>query len=259
MSASNTLSPRGPLPPGVYWRRRLVVAVGGLVLVFAIAHLLGGGSDGSSGGTPVARQAGAEISTSATSSVTSPATGSASSTATTAGGPTASSSAPLVLAAPSGACDPRDITVTPSVSNAVAGRDITLSFALQTNDNPACTWQLTPHKLAVKITRRGRTLWSSQECARELPTRSVVIRNVVPSLVTMVWNGRVSVQGCRADSDWVRPGRLTIWAATLGGEPGHSDFSLVLPDAQTIAVTPRSTPSATASSTGATGKAQPQR
>jgi hypothetical protein len=247
----------------VYWRRRLVAAVGALVLVFVIAHLLGGGSDGKSD-DPVAQQAGAPLST--TTSATTSTTTSGSTTGTTSmptssgtpvGTPTvkvpkSSSTAPLVLTAPSGACDPRDITVTPSVDHAVAGSDVTVKFALQTKTNPACTWQMTPQKLAVKITRHGRVLWTSQQCAKELPTRSVVIRNVVPSLVTMVWNGEVSVDGCRPRTPWVHPGKLTVWASTLGGEPGHSDFDLVLPAAQTIEVTPKGDPTST-------GTAEPKR
>ncbi|GAB2971576.1 hypothetical protein [Nocardioides montaniterrae] len=255
MSASKTLSPKGPLPPGVYWRRRLVLAVGGLVLIFVFAHLVGG--SGGSAKNPVAQQAGAAITPTPSAS---PSAGATTGVVPPKSTPTAvkTSTAPLVLAAPSGSCSPSDINVVPSVPRAVAGGNVTLSFALQTRTNPACTWQMTPQTLAVKITRGGKAIWTSQQCARELPTRSVVIRNVVPTIVTMVWNGHVSTEGCRARSPWAKAGHMMLWAAALGGPPAHAAFDLVLPSAATApatptpSVTPRANPTAgaTASPTG---------
>ncbi|GAB4009308.1 hypothetical protein [Nocardioides ultimimeridianus] len=246
MQSGTTLT-RGPLPPGVYWRRRLVLLVVGAVLVFVIAQLLGGGSDGK-GGAPVAQQAAAGFSTSTDSPSTS-------STGTVMAGPSYSaptgrstSASPLTLAAPSGPCAPSDITVTPSVSHAVAGSDITINLALETKSSAACTWDVDQHDIAVKIARHGKVLWTSQQCPGALPVRSVVVRNVVPSIVTMVWNGRVSTVGCRSGSDFVRPGKLYLYASTLGGEPAHSAFTLVLPDAQTVTATPTQTATATSSS-----------
>jgi hypothetical protein len=58
--------PRGPLPPRVYWTRRLLVVAVAFALVFGIARLLG--SDGSGG--PTAQPVGADASTSAPTSST---------------------------------------------------------------------------------------------------------------------------------------------------------------------------------------------
>ena len=251
MSASKSLT-KGPLPPEIYWRRRIVLLVGAAVLVFAIAHLLGGGSDGKSGGGPSAQQAGAPITDTSGSSADE--TDSAPMPGRSTGavqGPTApltastgasTPTAPLTLAAPSGTCNSGDIAVTPKVEKAVAGSDVTVQFALQTKRSPACTWQMNKRQLAVKIVRHGKILWTSQQCPDALPQRSVVVRNVVPSIVTMKWNSRVSTVGCHPLSDFVRQGKLTIWASTLGGEPAHSDFDLVLASAQTVPVSPKGDP-----------------
>jgi hypothetical protein len=175
-------------------------------------------------------------------------------------GPTApaTGTSPLTLAAPSGPCVPRDITVTPQVDHAVAGSDVSIKLALRTRSAAACTWQVDQHDIAVKITRGGNVLWTSQQCRSALPQRSVVIRNVVPSIVTMVWDSRVSTVGCRRGAAYVRPGKLTIWTATLGGPPGRSTFDLVLPSAQTIQVTPKADPTPTAGASG-TATDQPRR
>lgn len=255
MQAGTTLT-RGPLPPGVYWRRRLLLLVVAAVLVFVIAQLLGGGSNGKGGG-PVAQQAGAAYSPSTGSpSSTGPSSTGPASAGTAVAGPTYSaptgrttSTTPLTLAAPSGPCAPSDISVVPSVPKAVAGSDTTINLALQTKKTAACTWNVDQHDIAVKIARRGRVLWTSQQCPGALPVRSVVIRNVVPSIVTMVWNGRVSTVGCRSGAPFVNPGKLYIYGTTLGGEPGHAAFTLVLPTAQTVTASPTQTASTKATST----------
>ena len=253
MQAGTTLT-RGPLPPGVYWRRRLLLLVVAAVLVFVIAQLLGGGSNGKGGG-PVAQQAGAVYSTSTDSgSPTAPT--SPTSAGTVAAGPTyptptgrTTSAPPLVLAAPSGPCTPSDIRVVPSVPRAVAGTDVTINLALQTTRSAACTWNVDQHDIAVKIARHSKVLWTSQKCPDALPVRSVVIRNVVPSIITMVWNAKVSTAGCRSDAGFVYPGRLNVYAATLGGEPGHAPFTLALPTQQTVTASPTQTATTKATST----------
>lgn len=257
MQSGTTLT-RGPLPPGVYWRRRLVLLVAGAVLVFVIAQLLGGGSDGKGGG-PVAQQAAAGFSTSTGSPSTS-------TSGTAMAGPTYSaptgrstSASPLTLAAPTGPCAPSDITVTPSVSHADAYADVTINLALQTKSSAACTWDVDQHDIAVKIARHGKVLWTSQQCPSALPVRSVVVRNVVPSIVTMVWNGRVSTVGCRSGAAFVRPGKVYLYGSTLGGEPGHSAFTLTLPDAQTVTASPTATATTSATATSsATSTASPK-
>ena len=263
MSASKTLT-RGPLPPQVYWRRRLFLGIGAVVLVFLIAQLLNGGSDGKSGGhDPVAQQAGAPVSTTTSAPAegpTEPADGVTDPTGSTGPvtyGPTQAatgdtSAAPMTLAAPSGTCRADDITIVPEVDQAVAGSDVTVKLSLQTTKAAACNWQVSKHVLAVKIVRHGRVLWTSQQCATALPDRSVVIRNVVPSIVTMVWDSRRSTEGCPRGADFVRPGPLSIYASTLGGEPGHSEFDLVLASAQTAPVSPKGNP--TPSSDPSTGE-----
>lgn len=57
---------RGPLPPRVYWVRRVMILGTALLLVFGIARLLVGGSDASSG-----EEAAAPVAAGTTPSVTS--------------------------------------------------------------------------------------------------------------------------------------------------------------------------------------------
>lgn len=233
---------RGPLPPGVYWRRRVFVLGTAFALVFVIARWLTGSSDGSSD-DDVAEQAGAQVQ--ATGTVTA---GESTATATTTASPTGTkgASATPTLAAPEGTCEASDIAVTPSVAKgAEAGDDVTLRLSLQTLESEACTWQVSRTSLTVKISDGSDELWTTQQCLAVVPTESVVVRRAVATVVELTWNARESAPRCSPRTAWVLPGDYTIAAAALGGEPAEAEFTLVRPAARTVEVTPKSTATAT--------------
>ena len=60
---------RGPLPAGVYWRRRVFVLALAATLVFVIANVLAGGSDAKDDDVPAAQQAGNDVEASQTITV----------------------------------------------------------------------------------------------------------------------------------------------------------------------------------------------
>ncbi|WP_182379041.1 hypothetical protein [Nocardioides sp. WS12] len=229
-SSARGRTTRGSLPSDVYWRRRLFVGTVAFSLVFVIAQWLTGGSDGSSDETPAAEQAGAQVS--ATQTVTA---GEATSTAPV----TPGAKVTPTLAAPEGICKPADVAVTPSVAKGqAAGGNVTLSLSLQTVTAEACTWQVSSTSVTVRIAKGNEEIWSTRQCARAVPSQSVVVRRAVATIVTMTWNARESNQGCTSRTHWVLPGDFTIAAAALGGEPAEAAFSLGRPANRTVVVTP---------------------
>ena len=239
--------PRGPLPPGVYWRRRVFVLGIAFSLVFIIARVLTAGSDGSSTDAADARQAGQQVP--ATRTVTAGASGATDGATDGATGATGGATAPVgpttpTLAAPQGECSPSDVAVTPSVApGAVAGADVAVSLSLQTLSAEACTWQVDDRSLTVRIAQNGKVIWTTRQCPRMVPRQAVVVRRAVATVVEMQWNARESTSGCTAQANWVMPGKFSVEAAALGGEPAQSDFTLGQPTAKTIQTTP--TPPAT--------------
>ncbi|MBM9461061.1 hypothetical protein JK386_14260 [Nocardioides sp. zg-536] len=240
---------RGPLPPGVYWRRRAFVLGVAFSLVFVIARWLTAGSDGSDDGRSVAvEQAGARVS--ATGTVTAGQTEAAAgegSPGATGADASASPTAPVTptLAAPQGECDPADIVVTPAVAKgAEAGHDVALTLSLQTQRSEACTWKVTSKTVVVRVARPGgKALWTTLQCGRVVPRQSVVLRNAVATEVALTWNARKSDARCSKRTDWLLPGDYTIAAAALGGEPTETEFALAKPAPRTVTVTekPRNT------------------
>ena len=226
---------RGPLPSSVYWRRRLVVLTVAIVLIWGIAHLLGGGGDPKP--KAVADLSGAV--TNPTPSVTP----SPSLTPTPTPTPTPSPT-PEPLPTPTGPCAPSDVSVTPSVTNAVAGSDVAVLLTLQTYNTPACTWQVSRRTMQVKITTAGGAeVWSTIQCKSALPSSTVTLYQEQPTPVTATWSSRLADATCSAHTDWAKPGTYKVTGVALGGEPTDASFELSLP-APPPKPTPTPTPTA---------------
>jgi hypothetical protein len=225
---------RGPLPARVYWVRRALVLGTALLLVVGIARLLGDSSDGSSE-PDRATQAAATTTPSASVSTSV----SSSSEGTRKPGQRASRSEEPVLAAPTGPCVDEDVAVTPEVRSAVAGRDVRIVLQLRTLTAEACTWEVSPGRLAVKITSGDDDIWSSRDCPRSIPARQVTIRKAVTTNVAVMWKQakRSDSEDCVRFTDWAMPGWYHVTAAALGGEPSDVQFELTTPTAVTVTKT----------------------
>lgn len=227
---------RGPLPAGVYWRRRAFVLALAATLVFVIANVLSGGSDGKDSGAPAAQQAANETAPSQTITVSQRRGHKGKRHLSATQGPTFD---PSVLAEPDGNCEPADVRITPRVVGAVAGQPVTIGLGLQTVQSEACYFRVGSDKITLKITKAGREIWTSRECPGAVPSRSVVVRHVVATVVEMTWDGRESDSSCSHRRSWILPGdHLTVEASTLGGEPSGSAFALASPTPETVTVTP---------------------
>ncbi|WP_134741181.1 hypothetical protein [Nocardioides sp. 503] len=213
---------RGPLPASVYWRRRLVVLSVAAVLVLAFARVLGGGSDGSSGEDDAVTPAAADQTSSEPSE--SP---SATRKRTPRPTPTApTTSAAPVLAEPEGRCEDSDVTVTPSATGAVEGRDVVLLLDLRTTVAEACTWRVSPTSLTLRVRSGKDAIWSSAQCPQAIPVADVVVRRATSTVLPVTWNARRSDEDCSRQTQWARDGFYFIAAAALGGEPTEAQFEM---------------------------------
>jgi hypothetical protein len=225
---SGVARPRGPLSARVYWTRRAFVLAVAFLLVFGIARVLGGGSDGKSGaGDTAAQVAGDRITTRTTITSNTP-------TAK----PVKKKKKP-VLAQPDGSCDPADIKVEARVLREANDGQIRIPLAL-TGTSAACTWTVSSRSLVVKIISGNDRIWSSQQCPRPLPESAVVVRSAVATKVMLVWNGRRSDPDCTsASAGFALPGSYHVVAAALGGEPTDVQFLLTPPPTERVTVTPK--------------------
>lgn len=222
---------RGPLPPAVYWRRRLFV----LGLVAAVALVLVGAvrsGEGAPEESPVATQAAADTSTGPAPAKRRAARPSGDDRRAR-GRPDRTPPEP-VLAQPEGACADSDVLITPVVEEAVAGRDVTVTLRLRTRESQACTWRVGAGHVTMKITSGADQIWSSLQCPKAVPRHAVVVRRAVTTFVDVVWNARRSDDGCPKQTAWALPGTYHVAAAALGGEPAEARFELERPSPEVI-------------------------
>ena len=244
---STVTRPRGPLPPRVYWTRRVLVLVVALGLVFGIAHLLGSGGGGGTS-APAARRVGAVASATPTAPTSPAAPTGPAQTATTRAN---ASPSPTPLASPNGPCASSDIVATPSVrGTAYAGKPVVFGMKLTTKVSPACNFDVTAESLAVRITSGSDRVWSTQDCVGAVPRESVVVRKDQPVSVTVVWNGQRSDAECTRTTPWAEPGYYHVVAASFGAEPIDVQFELRSPVPRTITATPTPKNQATTSPSG---------
>lgn len=231
---------RGPLPPRIYWVRRTMVLGTAVLMVVAIARLLGGSSDAEDPADDAASLSAEAPSSSAPSSEagTDAVTPGATRTAKVRPGAGRQTSTAPVLADPTGPCVGSDVAVTPKVGNAVGGRDVMIVLQLRTISAEACTWRVAPATLAVNITSGRDPIWSSRHCPRAIPRRDVVVRKAVTTNVGLVWRqAKRSGESCTIGTGWAYPGWYHVTAAALGGEPSDVQFELRTPTAATVTVT----------------------
>jgi hypothetical protein len=259
---------RGPLPPGVYWRRRLALISVALVLVLGVAKLLG--ATGGDGSAEKATQVGAPSSATATVTVGETAAPAAKGNGNGNGKkkrknrasqnasteptetvlpptPTPTPTTPPPLPDPSGPCADGDVFLTPSAEGAVGGSDVTIMLNFQSAASEACTFDLSSDSVRLKVSKGSDNVWLSRQCPDAVPEQEVVVRRTTVTSVPMVWKeAKRSDDECSSRTAWALPGTYALSASVLGGEPTVVDFDLTAPGAATVTETvpPAATPAA---------------
>jgi hypothetical protein len=237
---STVVRPSGPLPPRVYWVRRLLLL--GVVLgpVWALLAAVGGGDDPASG-EPETVEPGAEV----TEEPADEASTNAQSAAETRREerkarrerkadrrtPERVQDVSQSLETAAGACDLTLVQVVPHVTEPVYARsEVPMRIGLRTEQATACTLALSPDRLLVAVhSLEDVSIWSSTECPDSVPTRDVVLRPHWTATVDLLWSGTRSGRRCSADDAYAAPGEYVLQVAALTGEPASFEFTLAEP------------------------------
>ncbi|MFS3127216.1 hypothetical protein ACLM5J_02315 [Nocardioides sp. Bht2] len=229
---SGVTRPTGPLPARVYWVRRALVLGTAFVLVFALARLVGGGSDGAADDAAgTAKQAAAQP----TSEVdTKPESGGPGAEKPTVEKPTKPVKKKRTLPVADGDCLPEEVRVSPEIRSAAAGSERIVIPLTLTTDREACIFDFSAASVVLKITSGRDNIWSSQQCPTALVERKVVVRSILPKTLNVRWNGRRSDEECSGNAGWAYKGGYHAIAATLGGEPVDQYFELTKAERKVI-------------------------
>ena len=241
---STVLQPRGPLPPRVYWFRRLAL-LGILVVLLGLLWVWlapGGGSQEPAGDA-------AGPSTSTPTSGAPPRVqndkdprddetkkhkrernrhggdkGRPSDKEPGEGRETTPTTPPP--AEPEGPCEIGDVLIALDVPDGKAGSPTQARLDFTSLTSPACTLGLTPDLLVLRVSSPKRVVWSSTTCPALLDARQVVARPDLPGSYSFQWDGRRSTPHCDSPGPTVKPGEYVLEAALVGGEPVQATFVL---------------------------------
>jgi hypothetical protein len=214
----DVLEPTGPLPPEIYWRRRLV-ALGGLVVLLALViwmiASLGGG--GSSKPAPASTTASAVASSTDTSSADTD--GSQSTTSAVAATSAASSGLvippPAAMPAPPGQCPDQSLAVKATVEQPTyrAGQEPVFQVVITNISTQPCQRDLTSMQQVLVYSLDGNTrLWSNTDC---YPPAAGQLQNLNPGqqvAFRVTWAGSTSQPQCAGERVPVAPGAYVVFA-----------------------------------------------
>lgn len=194
------------VPAEIYWRRRLFVLAGLILVVWLVTQVLSRGGDDQK---PVAKP---------TATVTT--------TAPTVAPPT-SGKITVNLASGTAACDPEKVTVTPSVKDGQhTGGPVTIAMNVSTTAAEPCILNAKAADLLVVISANKKPVWDSTVCKTALLTTPVSVSPKWATVVQTTWSGRGSGPKCSPKEGFASPGTYVIKAATLGGDPSQASFHI---------------------------------
>ena len=192
MDADALLHPRGPLPPGVYWRRRLLT-LGAVVVVLALV-LRACGADGCNGAlTPGP-------------------------TGTTGPSPTGTArpTAPATTPAPSaqvGPCPDTAIVVSARADAQTysAARRPILTIAVANKGTVPCTRDVGQAAREIRVTSGNERIWSSDDCSPGGGSQmTTLLPGAAPVTFSVTWSRKRSAPNCPAGAENASPGTYRV-------------------------------------------------
>lgn len=242
------MRPAGPLPPKVYWVRRLLLLLVVVLVISVVWWLLAGSGNAepkasaasSSGASPLSSPASTSAGQhpvhkpAATPGVKGPGTparhgkanqGSAGMDPSTKPR-TPSKTKRTPLAQPTGTCSPTGVGIKIDVADSTPGEANTATLLLTSTDTPACTLAITPNNLVVRVTSGADVVWSSDDCPDLLRAQEVVVRADPPTAYQFHWDGRRSSPNCQPVDALPTAGGYWVQAALIGGDPHKAYFDI---------------------------------
>jgi hypothetical protein len=186
----------GPLPAGVYWRRRVIVGGATLLAALMLWASCGGGDD--SGGKKKTSSAAsprsvASATAEATPSLQVPTTGepAASSTPTS----TVASPTPVSTVPP---CADADLSLVASAAQQVQFRGAYLSFMLKIKNttNHDCVRDVGADFQELYLAVGPVKMWSSDDCNAPHGSKPQTLKPGIEVAFTHDWNGKATSNGC---------------------------------------------------------------
>lgn len=184
--------PVGPLPPGVYWRRRLAVLLAAVLAVAALVWLLGRGAG------PDRLQPAAEPSGSPDAAPSS-------------GGPSGEGPSATATPAPQPCEDAAlEVQATAASADVPLGTSNALRLTVRNTGSAPCTRALGQGAVEIVVTSGTDRIWSSDDCAPGGDAGQTVLQPGEAFEARATWPGSRSSAGCPPDQPAAQPGTYRV-------------------------------------------------
>ncbi|GAB3409730.1 hypothetical protein [Flindersiella endophytica] len=227
-----SVRPVGPLPASVYWKRRALVFVVVLPVLWAlVAWLLP--DDEPDAGAPVT-----VTTTEARPTTTASASPSRKAQPKPVKSSKPASSKPSVKPVkpkkpkkplPPGQHPPCQA---PAVSIAVgakvqkAGKPLAIKVTYANESSGTCQVAISPSSLRLTVISGVDRIWDSDDCKKLIPTAPLTLQKGKPRTITITWSGRRSTSGCPADGDVAKAGYYAVKLTVSGVAVNQARFRL---------------------------------
>jgi hypothetical protein len=232
------MRPTGPLPPRVYWTRRVVLLLAAVLVTGLVWWLVTGSGradeTSADGGSkpPASNGAGATTPSESTPTTDPPARQKPEKTPE-GQQPTQQQKNQKPkhrpLAQPTGNCKPQDVDMTIDVGDSAPGQPNTATLLMSSTKLAACTLSITPDTMTVRVTSGDDVVWSSDDCPDALRAQQLVARRDPPTAYQFRWNGQRSSENCQPVESVPGPGGYWVEAAMIGGDPHRAYFDIKAP------------------------------
>jgi hypothetical protein len=203
MDSDALLHPRGPLPPGVYWRRRgVTLAVVALVLLLLSRAC---GSDGKPGA--LAPSSSPTPSHTVTPSRTASPKPSVSPTKSASPTPSPTTSAPL------GPCTASDLLLSAKADaqSYPAGRRPVLTIGIANKGTVPCTRDIGQAAREIRVMSGNDRVWSSDDCSPGGGSEVVtLVPGAAPRTFSVTWSRKRSLPGCKTGTKEAAAGSYKV-------------------------------------------------
>lgn len=196
MDAGALLHPRGPLEPGVYWRRRLITFVVVVAAILLLARACGSDESPDRLGTGASPSSSPSASPSVRASAS----------------PSAAASSAAVTRSPGGPCTKADLRVTASTNakSYTAGQRPVLQLTVRNVGAVACTRDLGQAARELRVTSGSTRVWSSDDCAPGGGSEPTLLDPDEAKTFTVAWARRRSAPGCPGNRPLAEPGTYRV-------------------------------------------------
>ena len=186
----------GPLPPAVYWRRRVLVLGAVLALVLLLVAMCGGsGHSNPAAVNPAATTTSTRPSPTPTTSVQPPIVGAPGGASSSASPPAA---APSSAAARSDTCSDAEIQLTPSIQKITGGTyPYQLQLDIKNISNRTCKRDdgANPQEMHI-VNSAGQTVWSSDYCQSNPGSNVATFDPNIVASFKLPWDGYAYGPNC---------------------------------------------------------------